>query len=442
MRDLLRCVALIILMAVGVPQAYAGPNLTEAERLIWKGQAEAAYNILQPYEFELSGDVKFDYLLGLAALESGRPDQATLAFERVLIQEPNYFGARLDLARAWFALNLFDLARGEFETLQGMDPPPAARKTINKYLELIEERTSRTKKGSEFGGYLEARFGIDSNVNAAPDVANVYVPAFGGNITLNSSSLGTSSSYMAMAMGVNGIYRNGSGISLTGGIEAADRKLQRSTAFNTSDLKGYLGFSNELDRFAYSVGFQYSQMYLAGNSYRDTPSLGVDLRWSQDSGNVIFLFGQYIFQRHSDVANRPNDADIGLLGAGYAFAIGDQMKTQCFVSAYGGEDRAVAGRVDGNKTLFGLKGGLRHVINPKLDASVNLGYQHGSYNKTNTLFLVPRRDSFTEASAGLIWKVAEPWSIRPSISYFDSNSNIAIYNYQRSDVMLAVRYAF
>ncbi|MFC1542832.1 tetratricopeptide repeat protein [Pseudomonadota bacterium] len=429
-------------MSAGISQAYAGPNLTEAERLIWQGKAEAAYNILQPYEFELSGDVKYDYLLGLAALESGRPDQATLAFERVLIQEPNYFGARLDLARAWFALNLFDLAREEFETLQGMDPPPAARKTINKYLELIEERTSRTKEGSEFGGYLEARIGRDSNVNAAPGNTNIYVPAFGGTITLNTSSIGTAANYLAMALGANGIYRNGSGISLTGGIEGVDRKLQTSKAFNTTDLKGYLGFTNELDKFAYSVGLQYSRMYLAGNSYRNTPSLGFDLRWALDSGNVLFLFGQHIRQRHSDVANRPNDADINLMGAGYAFAFGEKMETQSFISGYAGGDRAVAGRVDGNKSIYGLKAGLKHIINPELNANLNLGYQRGAYNTINSLFLVKRRDTITEASAGLIWQVAEPWSIRPSVSHFSSSSNIAIYNYKRTDAMLAVRYAF
>ena len=443
MRFFLCCVAFSILMAAGTAHVCAAnPNLAEAERLIWQDKAEAAYNILQPYEFELSGDVKYDYLLGLAALESGRPDQATLAFERVLIQEPNFFGARLDLARAWFALNLFDLARAEFETLQGMDPPPAARKTINTYLELIDTKTSRIQKGSEFGGYLEARVGRDSNVNAAPGNTDIYIPAFGGSITLNSNSVGTADNYLAMAVGVNGIYRNGSGISLTGGIEAADRNLQNSKAFNTRDIKGYLGFSNESGRFAYSAGLQYSKMYLAGNSYRNTPSLGFDLRRSQDSGNVIFLFGQHIRQRHSDAANRPNDADINLLGVGYAFAIGDQMKTQCFVSAYGGGDRAIAGRADGNKSVSGLKAGLKHVINPELNASLNLGYQRGAYNTTNPLFLVKRSDSLTEASAGLIWQVTKPWSIRPSISYFSSNSNIAIYNYKRTDVLLAARYAF
>jgi hypothetical protein len=45
----------------------------------------------------------FDYLLGIAALDSGKPDRATIAFERVLAVNPNFAGARLDLAIYVFA---------------------------------------------------------------------------------------------------------------------------------------------------------------------------------------------------------------------------------------------------------------------------------------------------------------------------------------------------
>ena len=205
---------------------------------------------------------------------------------------------------------------------------------------------------------------------------------------------------------------------------------------------GLLSFSKELNQFSYSVNLQFNRMFLANNSYRNTPSLGFDLRWAEDSGNVRFLFGQHIRQRYTDTINQPNDSNISLLGAGYAFAIGDQTKTQGFVSAYGGGDRAVAERVDGNKRLVGLRGGLKHNINPELDANLNLGYQHGTYDKINPLFLVSRRYNFTEASASLVWQVAKPWSIKPSVSYFRSKSNIEIYTYDRTDASVTVRYAF
>src|SRR5450759_1837094 len=70
--------------------------LRDAEALMKAGRPADAYNLLEPLEFERSGEVRFDYLIGIAALDSGKPDKATLAFERVLAVNPNYAGARLD----------------------------------------------------------------------------------------------------------------------------------------------------------------------------------------------------------------------------------------------------------------------------------------------------------------------------------------------------------
>ena len=57
----------------------AGLDLGKADALMKQGKAAEAYSLLQPFEFEQSGNIKFDYLLGIAALDSGKPDKATLA---------------------------------------------------------------------------------------------------------------------------------------------------------------------------------------------------------------------------------------------------------------------------------------------------------------------------------------------------------------------------
>ncbi|NNM80359.1 MAG: hypothetical protein HKM01_07890, partial [Gallionella sp.] len=83
-----------------MPSAQAAREqvLRDAEALMRAGKPAEAYALLEPLEFERSGEVRFDYLLGIAALDSGKPDKATLAFERVLAVNPNYTAARLDMA--------------------------------------------------------------------------------------------------------------------------------------------------------------------------------------------------------------------------------------------------------------------------------------------------------------------------------------------------------
>ena len=111
--------------------------LRDADALIKDGKPADAYALLEPLEFDRAGEVRFDYLLGIAALDSGKPDKATLAFERVLAVDPNFAGARLDMARAYYQLGDMPRAKTEFETVLKLNPPEAARATIQNYLGAI-----------------------------------------------------------------------------------------------------------------------------------------------------------------------------------------------------------------------------------------------------------------------------------------------------------------
>ncbi len=44
------------------------------------GRYAEAYRLLEPLEDKLAGDVKFDYLLARAALESGQPSKASFIY--------------------------------------------------------------------------------------------------------------------------------------------------------------------------------------------------------------------------------------------------------------------------------------------------------------------------------------------------------------------------
>ncbi|MBI5436409.1 MAG: hypothetical protein HY937_04805 [Nitrosomonadales bacterium] len=58
--------------------------LAQADKLLKGGKAKEAYVLLEPHQSELAGDQNYDYLLGIAALDSGKPNEAIFALERVL----------------------------------------------------------------------------------------------------------------------------------------------------------------------------------------------------------------------------------------------------------------------------------------------------------------------------------------------------------------------
>ncbi|HSJ95625.1 MAG TPA: hypothetical protein VLC53_01050, partial [Myxococcota bacterium] len=89
--------------ALVAASAHADPQVVDnARRLLAGGDAKGAYAQLAPLQDRLSGEPEYDYLLGVAALDSGRMDEAIIAFERVLAIIPNHAGAQMDLARAYY----------------------------------------------------------------------------------------------------------------------------------------------------------------------------------------------------------------------------------------------------------------------------------------------------------------------------------------------------
>lgn len=161
-------------------------GLLQAEQLVRTGQAAQAYAALAPEQFSQAGNPEFDYLFGLAALETGQASTATLAFERVLAVAPNHGAARLDMGRAYAALGDLPRARQEFALALALNPPPAARATIARYQAEMEAREQAP--ATRLTAYVEAGLGSDGNVTQGPGSSTLFLPVFGVNFALNASN--------------------------------------------------------------------------------------------------------------------------------------------------------------------------------------------------------------------------------------------------------------
>jgi hypothetical protein len=138
----------------------------ERARGLPPGNAKAAYAELAPLQDKLTGQPEFDYLLGVAALDSGRNDEAIIAFECVLALVPNHAGAQMDLARAYYASGSYDLAEAAFQKLEQAKPPTPVQQVIGRYLEAIRGRNQQTTAG--WIGFGELGIGYDSNITGVP----------------------------------------------------------------------------------------------------------------------------------------------------------------------------------------------------------------------------------------------------------------------------------
>src|SRR5882672_2334896 len=150
--------AFAIALAICADAVFADALTDRARALLARKDAKAAYALLLPQEGQRAGDPEYDYLLGIAALDSGELERAVFALERVLAVQPNNALARAEIARAYFAMGERETAKREFETVRKQQIPEGAKETIDRFLSAIQAAESTLITGFlEFGGGWEDR---------------------------------------------------------------------------------------------------------------------------------------------------------------------------------------------------------------------------------------------------------------------------------------------
>lgn len=421
----------------------AEPDLDKADALMKQGKAAEAYSLLEPFEFAQSGKIRFDYLLGIAALDSGKPDKATIAFERVLATDPNFAGARIDMGRAYYQLGDFARAKTEFETVLTQNPPAAARATISKYLAAIEKQEDAKKtRGS---GYVEAGIGHDTNVNFATSQSQIAVPALGNLIfTLNPTGVKAPDDYMTYAFGGEISHQITPELGVYAGADARSRSNMTLDRFDSTSVDLRAGLAMGQGANVYRLGVLGGRYALDDKSNRDTSGVNAEWRHLLNPSNQLSLFGQHARFRFEPTIS-VNDFDQSTYGANWVHVYKDG-KALVMASVFNGDERAPL-RADGGKSFYGLRLGGQMQLNDKTELFAGLGAQFGKYKIANAAFSSPtdsvmRDDKQYDANLGLNWHFDKAWTLRPQLAYMRNNSNIVIYKFDRTDLSITVRRDF
>jgi len=418
-------------------------DMEKASELVRNGRWTQAYEFLSPHQFSKAGDPSFDYLFGLTALEAGHASVATFAFERVLAVDPNHGAARLDMGRAYFTLGDMARARREFDLAHALDPPPAARATMARYLSEMEarENTPTTRATA----YMEAGLGVDSNVTQGPSSSNVYLPVFGVSFTLDAANQKVRDNFSQVNAGADVNHRINDNVSLYGGIDAKWRGYSDVTNFNfgSADWRGGLQWQEGRD--TWRAGLGYNDYHLDHQKYRKISSVSGEFRRALTDKQQFLFFGQYAQVRYAQEVQANNDVNQWVGGAGWVTQMDVSLPIMVSLSAYAGNetesDRANP-RVDGDKNFFGVRAGLQISPQSDLDVYATAGLQLGKYRRTNILYDTKRTDEVYELAAGSVWRFAPAWSVKPQVSWLHNDSDLSVNDYQRYEASFFIRREF
>jgi tetratricopeptide (TPR) repeat protein len=422
--------------------SFAGDATTDkASELLKARDYKGAYALLEPLESEKAGNVDYDYLLGVSAVEVGEASRAIFAFERVLAVQPNNADARAMLARAYFIAGEPENAKAEFKNVQSDKLDPAISKLVKDNILAIDKATGQA---TTFAAYLDLGFGYDTNINSATSANAISAPGINPSILLplSNSSIETGSAFASLAGGVSFKAPVAKDLSVFGGAQASARNNTKEDTFNPSYTDFNLGASYKkyIDTFTASVSTTDFEV----NSVKFFESTGYTGQWQRDINdtNQVSVYAQLVNLSYATQHNR--DAQRKIIGTAWGHAFAGDKAPVVFLSAYGGIEQANDSAFDyqASDDIYGVRAGGQFAVNYKTVAYATSSYENKKYDGIDPSFLLERKDKQYDFSVGLRYTPFPTLTIKPQFSYLNNDSNIGLFSYERTVLSVNVRKDF
>lgn len=429
--------------------------LPQAQALVKGGKPADAYDLLEPNEAQYSGEVGFDYLLGVSALDSGKPDRATVAFERVLIVNPDFAGARIDLGRAYFAMGSDDLAKNEFETVLTQSPPDEVKLALQKYLAVIAERAKA--KIQKVTSYLEASVGNDNNVTAAtPDFTAGVFEAFSFPDVI---ATGSSLKYSALYSGVSGgveltrLVLEQDGISLFAGADFKQRSFTGIAEMNNVNLDLRAGLSiakgDDNYRLTGTYGMFQQEGFISGtNGNRNTS--GFSAEWKRSFGERDQLIGTISYNQPRNLMSETQDTNQTAISASWVHSFEGKFAPMIFLNLNRSVDKSLYSLPGKNTNMDRTGTGVlvHFQFSPLADTDLFLSAgqtirEDDSPNARSSLLTdFYARDVTQNLSIGITVRPWSTWTIKGMVAFTKNDSNLSLFQYSRTDSSVSLRKEF
>jgi hypothetical protein len=243
-------------------------------------------------------------------------------------------------------------------------------------------------------------------------------------------------------------YLPGNDWSLGGNLDYRFRYYDADGRRNDSDLRWSGSAQRSLEEGSMAVGTRGRLSYRGDATYRNDIGVFVNRGYLLDSDNNLVIEADVRrrqYQSSLDERNRTN-ADVGVTWTRAEQDGRGSLSVNLMVGYEWRRDSAP----DGNATLYG--GSVDWGKDLSDSASVFLfgWYEHNGFHDDRVLFdeaeapvgAKTRADDLFEFGGGLIYRLADGWTLRPEILYIRDESNTTFGNYSSTEVWVAVRRVF
>ncbi|HWA39256.1 MAG TPA: TonB-dependent receptor [Burkholderiales bacterium] len=415
-------------------------TLNRARQLVDAKQFKEAFALLEPLEQTRAGEPDYDYLLGIAAIDSGQLTRGVFALERVLAVNPAHPQARAEIARAYFLMGENRLARSEFQSVKNARPPAEVDSAVDRFLSALDARDRSRHTGVT--GYVELGLGHDTNVNAATGSASFAIPVFGGAVfALAPGTNQQDDEYWTLGAGLSGRLGVTDSIGIVGSASFEQKRNFDYEQFDTGSLSVSGGLSYRQGASEWIAALQAQRFDVENNRFRDA------------QGGVVQYFNNFTpndrLSAYMQVTNlrypgqTPRDANRYVFGGAWTHVYAGRTGSPVtYAGAYLGKEDAVGNFPHFAHDVYGVRGGGQIGLSDQWTLTAGANYEERRYQGPDPLFLTARNDKELQLRLAAIYQLDKNWSVTPALSFTNVKSNIIVNDYDRAMLSITGRYDF
>lgn len=434
--------------------------MKKAQDLLQAGKFAEAYALMQPREFERAGDVAFDYLLGISAVSSGKPSQATIALERVEALYPEYGDVRMYLGMAYFQSGDSARAKQAFSALLAQkNLAPQSKANADQYMAAIQQQETDKQQEAEkakrafFVGNVEMGMGRDSNITTASSNNGGGQPASSG-ISGNFAQMNGNVELRKPLFGA-GTY----GFITLDSTSRAYFGHGNMNAY-TNVLKTGLNWAQGVHTYRVDASHRdYRQKGTVQDSNNNSGQNGVsaDARFGLSASDFLALNVQYNTPRFAAVASVPQDTNQISLGTNYMHIFPVTGSPVAYFAFTQARDKSVhdIDSVVGAPVVAGVKTNYNRITNtfiaytqytfvPSADVTAmwmsSRRNDSGAYARSATEALP--KDEMIVTMFGVNWRPAANWTVKTQYMGLKNKSVVAGYAFKKSELSVSVKREF
>jgi hypothetical protein len=418
--------------------------MREAAEFIRQRRPKEALALLTPLAPRLQGNPEFDYLHGVAILDTGRPGEAAASLRRAVEARPSAYAARAELARAFVAMGDLKGARREFETVRNAgELPSTIRDAMGRQITAVDSLIAAQMR-PRLTGYIEGSAGYDNNINGGPSSSTLLIPAlaFLGPATIAQQARPKASAFAEFSAGLALTQPLSDEVAVFANLTGTGRGLASHHEFQTGIGGGEVGIARRFDGIGtFSVAAVGQSFGLDDDFYRHL--YGAAGVWRNRFADVwdASLAVSWLRLDYPDYSLL--DADRYTATASLARRLDLPLAPVLSIAVNGGREVTRDSLADFFSFDFvGGRANLDLTLMPKVVAFMQASYEAREYDADFPLFERHRADDLVEVVGGFEIKLTENLLLRPSARWSRTWSNIDLYDIDRTSGSVALRWQF